>query len=173
MTDGGHYENLGLVELFRRKCKTIWCLDASGDQINTFDTIGGALALAASELGVETSIDPKAQMAPIVPKPTDGSPWFVRSPFATDTFKYADGTEGRLIIVKAGVPTNAPWSIRAYQAQHSKFPCDPTLDQLFDGDRFDAYRELGRFSAGEALKAVNPDGTAVPPPPAPGGGAHD
>ena len=30
VTDGGHYENLGLVELLRRGCTKIYCLDASG-----------------------------------------------------------------------------------------------------------------------------------------------
>jgi hypothetical protein len=30
VTDGGHYENLGLVELLRRGCTEIFCFDASG-----------------------------------------------------------------------------------------------------------------------------------------------
>ena len=30
VTDGGHYENLGLVELPRRGCGTIYCFDACG-----------------------------------------------------------------------------------------------------------------------------------------------
>ena len=151
VSDGGHYENLGMVELLRRKCKTIWCIDASGDQIDTFNTIGGAFMTATAELGVSFDVDPST-MAPEDPKPADGEPWFVTSPFCAGTFTYSDGSPGRLIIVKAGVPEDAPWSIRSYQKQHSHFPCDPTLDQLFDGDRFEAYRELGRYSVQEALE---------------------
>jgi hypothetical protein len=164
VTDGGHYENLGLVELLRRKCKTIWCLDASGDQIDTFNTIGEAFRTAESELGVSFSHDPKADMAPTTTQPPAGQPWFVKSTFCGNTFKYDDDTQGVLVIVKAGVPNGAPWSIRSYQAEHAHFPCDPTMDQLFDGERFDAYRSLGRFSVTQALKGFSPNGEKLPAP---------
>jgi hypothetical protein len=158
VTDGGHYENLGLVELLRRKCKTIWCIDASGDQIDTFDTFGGALLTAFSELGVSIDIDPNGDMAP--PRPPEGSlpaPLYVKAPYCKGTITYADGKKGSIVLVKAGVPEDAPWNIRAYLAQHPHFPCDPTLDQLYDGDRFDAYRALGEFSVQAAITAFGVD----------------
>lgn len=31
LTDGGHWENLGLVELLRRGCRDIWMISAAGD----------------------------------------------------------------------------------------------------------------------------------------------
>jgi hypothetical protein len=31
VTDGGHYENLGLVEALRRRCRLIFCIDGGGD----------------------------------------------------------------------------------------------------------------------------------------------
>jgi hypothetical protein len=158
VTDGGHYENLGLVELLRRKCKTIWCIDASGDKVDTFNTIGGAFATAESELDITFAIDPKAAMAPRGGVTHPNTQRFVPQPYCVGAFQYPDGTKGTLVIVKAGVPANAPWSIRSYQAQHPSFPCDPTVDQLFDADRFDAYRELGRFSVAEALATHTPDG---------------
>jgi len=151
VTDGGHYENLGLVELLRRKCETIWCIDASGDQPDTFDTLGGAFMTAEQELGIRFDIKPKEAMAPVAAR-SGNDPWFVRAPFCVGSFVYADGKPGVLVIVKAGVPKNAPWSVRSYHAQHPNFPCDPTLDQLFNGDRFEAYRELGRFSVEQVLR---------------------
>lgn len=60
VTDGGHYENLGLVELLRRGCTEIYCFDASGGE--SFSELGEAVALARSELGVEIKIDPSALM---------------------------------------------------------------------------------------------------------------
>jgi hypothetical protein len=42
VTDGGHWENLGLVELLRRGCTKIYCFDAAGDKEQTFFTIGEA-----------------------------------------------------------------------------------------------------------------------------------
>ena len=64
---------------------------------------------------------------------------------------YADGETGSIVVVKAGVPENAPWSIRSFHSQNPKFPSDPTLDQLYDADRFDAYRALGAFSVEQAI----------------------
>jgi hypothetical protein len=159
ISDGGHYENLGLVELLRRKCKVVWCIDASGDQIGTFDTFGGALRIADAELGVSIAIDPEGDMAP--EKGHEG-PQYVKSPFSKGTITYADGTKGSIVIVKAGVPENAPWSIRSFHLQNPKFPCDPTLDQLYDAERFDAYRELGSFSMAQAVDALGVDQSQTP-----------
>ncbi|MBA3606831.1 MAG: hypothetical protein H0W46_12840, partial [Acidimicrobiia bacterium] len=39
VADGGHWENLGLVELLRRRAATILCIDASGDQVGAFTTL--------------------------------------------------------------------------------------------------------------------------------------
>jgi hypothetical protein len=154
VTDGGHYDNLGLVELFRQRCEWIWCIDASGDDIDTFSTLGGALAMAEAELGVTVDIHPSRDMAP-----APGSR-FVRQPFCFGSVTYHDALgnvemKGGLGVVKAGVPENAPWSVRSYHADHPQFPCDPTLDQLYTADRFDAYVELGRFSMREAWEALH------------------
>ena len=59
VTDGGHYENLGLVELLRRGCTQVYCLDASGVSAEgaEFGALGEAIALARSELGVEIEFE--------------------------------------------------------------------------------------------------------------------
>jgi hypothetical protein len=151
VTDGGHYENLGLVELLRRKCKTIWCIDASGDKVDTFSTLGGALETAQSELQIGVWIRPKEDM---VPRPAQGRPaQYVKQPFCVGKISYPDGTTGDLIVVKAGIPDTAPLSVRSFALQHVNFPCDTTLDQLYDADRFDAYRDLGSYCVGLARQS--------------------
>ena len=57
VTDGGFYDNLGLVELFRRGCTRIYCIDASGDNPPAATTLSQALTLAHHELGVETELE--------------------------------------------------------------------------------------------------------------------
>jgi hypothetical protein len=52
VSDGGHYENLGLVELLRRECKEIWCVDASGDPPGAPTTLAEAMRLEEAELGI-------------------------------------------------------------------------------------------------------------------------
>ena len=164
VTDGGHYDNLGLVELLRRRCKEIWCIDASGDQIDTFDTLGGALRIAQSRLQVSIDIDPVTGMGPFDKTPGADGVRHVQTPYCKGAIHYPDasGNEsdsltGTLYYVKLGVPKDAPWSVRSYAASHPAFPCDPTLDQCpHDADRFEAYRELGAFAVSEALSNTWP-----------------
>ncbi len=154
VTDGGHYENLGLVELVRRQCKWIWCVDASGDKQDTFSTIAGAVRLARDELGVEIEIDPTT-MAPDPTVTADrarrGLKPVVQSPFCRGSIVYADGSLGTLVVIKAGVPADAPLGIAEFYKDNPAFPCDSTIHQLYTADRFDAYRELGYLCADEAL----------------------
>ncbi|HUZ40846.1 MAG TPA: hypothetical protein VMU68_05590 [Acidimicrobiales bacterium] len=161
VTDGGHYDNLGLVELLRRRCKQIWCIDASGDQIDSFDTLGGALRQAESELQVHVDIHPFRDMAPSTTKPGPDGVRYVKAPYCKGVIHYSGSSDdttgefiGTLYYVKLGVPNNAPWSIKSFAAANPSFPCDPTLDQLFDADRFEAYRELGAFAVEEAMTKI-------------------
>jgi hypothetical protein len=153
VTDGGHYDNLGLVELLKRRCEWIWCIDASGDGINTFSTLGQAIALARAEFGIEVAIDPIGEM-----QPGKDTPDYVKSPFCKAKITYpptktggVEGT-GTLVVVKAGVPSDAPWAVDYYRAAHPSFPCDSTLHQLYTAERFDAYVALGNFSMELAFK---------------------
>jgi hypothetical protein len=57
VSDGGHWENLGLVELLRRGCTEVVCISAAGDGPSSFATIAEAIALAREELGVEVEIE--------------------------------------------------------------------------------------------------------------------
>jgi hypothetical protein len=149
VSDGGHYENLGLVELLRRGCTTIWCVDASGESIDTFGTIADAVSIARSELSVDIDIDPRV-MAPD-PDATGEAARFVRRTHVVCPFRYHDGTEGTLVLMKAGVPADAPADILQAHASWKSFPCDPTSNQLYTARRFDAYRALGYFSTSRAF----------------------
>jgi len=143
VTDGGHFDNLGLVDLLHpdRHCRWIWCIDASGDSISTFATLGNALAIAANTYNAAVNIHPDRDMAP---QPADSR--FVIRPFCKGTVTYDNGFETTIVVVKAGVPKNAPWNILAFHEANKRFPCDPTTNQLFTAARFDAYVALGRFS---------------------------
>lgn len=136
VTDGGHVENLGLLELLRRGCTTIICLDAAGGSTTRFSTLGEAIALAASELNVRISIDPA-----VMGVRTDG---LNACDHVTGTIDYPDGTKGTLVYGKALVTAGSPWDVRAYGSKDGQFPVHPTTDQLFSGETFDAYQALGR-----------------------------
>jgi hypothetical protein len=164
VSDGGHYENLGLVELLRRHCHYVWCIDAAGDGPATFNTLGQALALAHSELGV--TVEDFRPADTIAPDPVSNQARVAtgKPPLAKDTvcvghILYPDGTKGTLVYIKAAVTADSPWDIRAFQESHPTFPCDPTSNQLYTGDRVDAYRALGTWAVQQAWAKVGPDFT--------------
>ncbi|GIJ44068.1 hypothetical protein Val02_09540 [Virgisporangium aliadipatigenens] len=151
VTDGGHYDNLGLVEALRRRPETILAFDGSGDPVDRWSTIGGALALARSELGVHVEIDP-ASMKPVdrqfVERPyVRGKVWYP----PVDRDRDADAT---LWVTKLGVTERSPWDVRAYARRFPDFPCDATVHQLYGGEQLEAYRALGHDSTTQMLEAM-------------------
>jgi hypothetical protein len=148
VTDGGHYENLGLVELLRRGCREIYCFDASGGE--GFGSLGDAVALARSELGVDIEIDPRSLFPD---KDTDEAK---KSAICVE-FRYPADPTGELpckLIYARNVLTPAsPWDVRAYHQAEPSFPHNSTADQLYTDQKFEGYRVLGE-RAGAAAYAL-------------------
>jgi hypothetical protein len=149
VTDGGHYDNLGLVEALRRGARRIVVLDASGDKANTWFTLGGSMALARTDAGVDVTLDPTTMVS--VGGGAGLAPGQVVRPWAHGTFRRPPGDHGLpergdIWVCKLGWWTGAPWDILAYAKSHSTFPTDSTLEQLYDAAEFEAYHELGGAS---------------------------
>jgi hypothetical protein len=142
VSDGGHYENLGLVELLRRGCTKIFCFDASGG--DSFTALGDAIALARSELGVEVDIDP----VELVP---DKESHLAARDCAHGTITYADGTEGVLIYARTVMTSAVPFDVTAYYEDDPRFPHHSTADQLYTDQKFEAYRALGHCAGKHAV----------------------
>jgi hypothetical protein len=148
VTDGGHFENLGLVELLRRGCTNIYCFDASGGDIDSFATLGQAIAIARSELSVEITINPKPAT------PNGDAP--DASGIHVGRIRYEeDDRDSPLIFVRATVDDGAPWDVRAYRERDPQFPTNSTLDQLYTDEKFEAYRALGYYQATKAIAAMD------------------
>jgi hypothetical protein len=148
VTDGGHYENLGLVELLRRGCTEVYCFDASGVGKGKaeFQELGDAIALARSEIGVEIHFetDPN-ELAP------DKKTTLAKRDLARGTISYPDGSTGTLIYVRNSITAKAPWDALAYHKADPRFPHNPTVDQLYTDQKFEAYRVLGLRAGAEAV----------------------
>jgi hypothetical protein len=150
VTDGGHWENLGLLELLHRRCEVIWCFDAAGDAIGKYHTLGEALALARAEENIEVEIRPN-ELRPADSKLAANQ---MDKVCTFGTIRYPDADPGLLIYVRAGVTPADPWATLSYADANATFPGDPTLDQLYNYARFDAYHALGRSAAIQAVEAV-------------------
>lgn len=145
VTDGGHYENLGLVELLRRGCTAIYCFDAGGGE--TFAELGDAVALARSELGVEIDIDPTPLTA------LAGADVALES-VVQARIVYADGTSGVLVYARNVMTETAPWDVRAHHREDPSFPHDSTADQLYTDQKFESYRALGARAGARAVELM-------------------
>jgi len=53
LSDGGHFENLGIYEMLRRRCRTIVAVDAGADPNFEFEDLGNAVRKARIDFGAE------------------------------------------------------------------------------------------------------------------------
>lgn len=149
VSDGGHFENLGLVELLRRGCGLIVCFDAAGDDLQHFNTLSEAIALARADLGVEIEI----KLDELTP---EGE--FSASDHVRGDITYPDGTPGTLIFAKAAMPADAPQDVKQYRQIDRKFPNHPTLDQFFQERTFESYRALGAHAGHGVVRTLGSEG---------------
>ncbi len=168
VTDGGHYENLGIVEALRRRCTTIYCVDGGGDSPPTAPGLAQAMALAETELGVRIHLDRPFDSEPGGGQGLDPAAPLAalnaalsKSPVITGTFRYpaASGLPesargGHLYVAKASLWPQMPYELLSYAAQHPVFPHDSTGDQWFDDGQFTAYTQLGR-ELGKQIRRVH------------------
>ena len=141
VTDGGHRDNLGVVEQLRERPSRMVVLDASGDRRGGFGTMRQAIALADVELGVQIDLDwaPLAWPEHDVPRDcvTTG----------TARFRDASGHVTQIVYAKAQVSDTTPPSLRQFAAADPRFPDYSTGDQFLTGDQFDRLVEFGSHMA--------------------------
>ncbi|WP_316227120.1 patatin-like phospholipase family protein [Bradyrhizobium sp. SZCCHNS3052] len=142
ISDGGHIENMGIYELLRRRCKFIVCVDGEADPESTFH---GQLTLvrhAQIDLGIRVEPrlddmrpDPKSRFSKthvqlfrvIYPETLDGRPPGI----------------GLMLYLKLSLTGNEAELLKRYRLLHPEFPHQSTLDQFYDEEQFEAYRQLG------------------------------
>jgi Patatin-like phospholipase len=146
LSDGGHFENLGLYELVRRRCRFILSVDAAADPVRGFADLGNAVQKCRVDFGVDINIDVSA----LRPQ-ADGRS--LRS-CAVGSIEYPDGSRGTLLYVKPTLTGEEPTDIQHYASAHPSFPHEPTIDQYFDEAQFESYRRLGQDVMSRALEPV-------------------
>jgi hypothetical protein len=173
VTDGGHYENLGLVEALRRRSQFIICIDGGGDKPPLLSGLADALRLASAELGVTVDFDDTEPRCLADLAPGSGKEFPASSAFASLNHRITKGvvaqgkvkyppaaglpTEvqtGTLLFAKAVLWDQSPDWLLTYAASSEEFPHDSTADQWFDEAQFGAYTELGRLLGLEVIRAI-------------------
>jgi hypothetical protein len=70
---------------------------------------------------------------------------------------YPDNDKGTLIYLKTTFFRELSADLYGYKKDHPQFPDEPTSDQFFDENQFEAYRELGFQTAWHMMR--NPEVT--------------
>ncbi len=143
VSDGGHYDNLGLLTLLRARCAEIWCVDSSPDKKGACAEISRVLKIAESELRCTSTIDLSA-----FKRGPDGC---YSATAVTGVVHYDDGSTCELTIIKLGLTADSDQPLHAYRHQHHRFPHHATGWQWYPEHRMKAYRDLGRDSTAKAL----------------------
>jgi hypothetical protein len=129
LSDGGHFENLGLYEMLRRRCRMILVVDAGQDSDCAFEDLGNAIRKAAIDQQIEvTDLDTMH----ILTRETEQKHHSAFG-FAVGRVRYPEDFEpcGRLIYIKPSILVAMPTDALAYANLHQLFPHDPTPDQWF------------------------------------------
>ena len=152
LSDGGHFENLGIYELVRRRCKLIVACDVSCDGSYKLADLHNAMERCRTDFGVRITLGDEAQL-----KPT-GPPDELRSKrhFLTGTIHYPGSPrdEGTIIYIKSTLVDGDPQDVLAYNKVNRHFPHDTTANQWFDEAHFENYRALGEAAGKSAIKAI-------------------
>jgi uncharacterized membrane protein YhaH (DUF805 family) len=137
LADGGHFENLGLYELLRRRCRYIIVSDAGADPATTLADLGQAVQRARADLGADVDLcaDPLLH--------GEGAELRAQA-HLIGSVTYADGTRGEILYLKALLRENLGADIYGYWRTNPGFPNQPTSNQFYGELQFDSYRELGR-----------------------------
>jgi len=146
LSDGGHFENLGIYELIRRRCRYIFAIDGGRDPDYKCAELLKTVRLA------EIDFNAKIRLPYLEEVQTKGGTT-TRSHFTVGSIEYSDDTTGVLIYLKLSLTGNEPEYIFDYKSRQMEFPHQSTLDQFFDEEQFEAYRALGYHVAADVLRA--------------------
>jgi hypothetical protein len=149
VSDGGHFENLGIYELIRRRCKVIIAADAECDEFLQFGSLGNVVRICETDFGAKIDIDVSS-----IRQQKNGESF---AHCAVGKITYSNGSTGYLIYLKASISGDEDVGVAQYRAVHPTFPHESTADQFFSEDQFESYRRLGNHIVEHAFRGTEPN----------------
>jgi hypothetical protein len=149
LSDGGHFENLGLYELVRREMDLILVVDAEQDSSISLAALVSSTNRIKEDFEVRVEFLEGGGPEILIGQPKNQYPAGIRiarSPYIVAKLHYPGGKVGVLIYIKSTVIEKLEFATAGYLAANPEFPHQTTADQFFDPDQFEAYRDLGRKS---------------------------
>ncbi len=159
LSDGGHFENLGLYEMVRRRCRRIVVVDAGCDKEFGFEDLGNAVRKVELDLGVRITFQGLSALRYRAKKRAEYGP--LEPPYhAVGTIHYLEadggGQQGIILYLKPAFHGNRLTNVgvRNYAFANTDFPHQTTGDQFFSESQFESYRSLGYEMMDAVLKQV-------------------
>jgi hypothetical protein len=159
LSDGGHFDNMGLYELVRRRCYHILICDGEEDEKYVFEGLGMSIRKCRIDFGGEITLSDLKDLR------LDSTTSYSHAHFATGTIRYPEAggggwlaKVGKILYLKSSLTgagsfkfssgatktlSTEPADILNYKLQHDAFPHDTTLNQWFTESQFESYRRLG------------------------------
>jgi len=153
LSDGGHFENLGLYEMVKRRCRYILMVDVGGDHLYECEDLQNAIRRIRIDFGISIEF-----------KNLPNAECISKSAVSVGTIGYNEVdkncNDGKIIYIKPMLCGDEPLDVKRY-ADASKnsakpFPHQSTSDQFFDETQFESYRMLGQFIAGKIFPKNDP-----------------
>jgi patatin-like phospholipase len=146
LSDGGHFENFGLYEMIRRRCRYIVVLDGGGDPQYNYKELGNTLR--------KIRIDMKVPIEFMPPHFVPGEEPQGRCAVAKIHYQEIDPEleNGYLVYIKPVVLASDDPDVAAYKAANPAFPHESTGNQWFNESQTESYRMLGVRSVLETFK---------------------
>ena len=167
LTDGGHFDNLGLYSLVERGCRYIVAVDAVADPQPCFSDLGNAIRRCRIDFGADIDLD----ITPFV-KTKDNA--FAKQHYAIGRIVYSvehakglgwkntseEARTGMIVYVKSSLlkdEKNLRTDVRQYGIENLDFPQQSTVNQWFDEAQFESYRALGKHCLQEVFNKITKD----------------
>jgi hypothetical protein len=148
LSDGGHFENLGLYEMVRRRCRFILVCDAGRDPTFGFEDLGNAVRKIFIDFGISIrfgnlqTLKPRGKEANNSAGPTQA--YHVLGEIDYRAIDSQCGVEnGVILYLKAGYHGSESAAVTSYAMANPEFPHQTTANQWFTESQFEAYRSLG------------------------------
>ncbi|MGE5215325.1 MAG: hypothetical protein ACM3NN_16735, partial [Nitrospirota bacterium] len=162
LSDGGHFENLGIYELVRRGCRLIIVCDGGQDIRASYSDFISAIRRIEQDFGAEIEFNkhggPERMIARPVSNEYPKDAEYADHGFLWATIKYhrqairGGPTEGVIIYLKTAMIKELGIKAKGYKGAEPDFPDQGTSDQFFDEEQFEAYREVGYRIADTMLR---------------------
>jgi hypothetical protein len=156
LSDGGHFENLGLYEMVRRRCRTIIVSDAGRDPEVAFEDLGNAIRKIRIDLGIPIAIDDLRIHARSEGSAGKYHALGIIHYDAVDAPIDGQSIKGTLVYLKPSIYGREPADVYNYARENKGFPHETTADQWFTESQFESYRALGLHVIKELCGRTDP-----------------